>query len=79
MSEEKRPTRATKHLKICPKCTGYMRLQAPFEGRVGTQNWKDESYHRSFGGVEMQRFVCEKCGLVEVFQIDDLGHIGEDD
>lgn len=67
-----------KHLQICPKCAGYMQPQSSFENKQGKRNWKDETYHRAFGGVELRKFVCEKCGLTEVYQIDDLASIGED-
>lgn len=71
--------RPIKRLQICAKCAGYMQPQATFESQAANRNWKDETYHRAFGGVQVRRFVCEKCGHVQTFQVDDLGHIGEDD
>lgn len=71
--------KAKKHLQICPKCAGYMRPISPFRGDAKRRDWKDETFHRSFGGVDMRKFVCEKCHHVEVFQIDDLGDIGSDE
>jgi len=69
-----------KRLAICPACTGYMRPIGAVQGQqVGGRHWKDESYTRSFGGKEIKRFICEKCGQEETFQIDDLEFIGEDD
>ena len=68
-----------KHLEICPKCAGYMRPQAHIEQGAASRDWKDETFHRSFGGVEVRKFVCEKCHHVEIFQVDDLAGIGEDD
>ena len=68
-----------KHLQICPKCAGYMWPISPFKGDAKRRDWKDETFHRSFGGVELRKFVCEKCHHVEVFQIDDLGGITEDE
>ncbi len=78
MSERKRD-RPVKRLEVCPRCTGYMQPLASFEGDAKTRNWKDETFQRAFGGVEVRKFVCEKCHHVEVFQVDNLGHIGEDD
>lgn len=72
--------RSKKRLAICPECAGYMRPQAAIEGeRVGGRHWKDETYRRSFGGVELRVFVCEKCGHTETLQVDDLDFIGEDE
>ena len=69
-----------KVLEICPLCAGYMRPQSAVSGdRVGGRHWKDETYHRSFGGTEIKRFVCEKCGHLETFQADTVGTIEEDD
>jgi hypothetical protein len=68
-----------KHLQICPKCAGYMQPLSAFKGDAQNRDWKNETFHRSFGGVEVRAFVCEKCHQVETFQIDDLMHIGEDD
>ncbi|OGQ79522.1 MAG: hypothetical protein A2289_05660 [Deltaproteobacteria bacterium RIFOXYA12_FULL_58_15] len=68
-----------KHLEICPKCASYMRSQAHIEQGATSRDWKDETFHRSFGGVEVRKFVCEKCHHVEIYQIDDLVGIGEDD
>ena len=66
-------------LQICPRCAGYMQPLSPVAGEARRHDWKDETFHRSFGGVEVRKFVCEKCHHVATFQIDDLEHIGEDD
>ena len=69
-----------KRLEICPVCTGYMNPQSAIEGqKVGGRHWKDETYHRSFGGKELRKFVCEKCGHIETYQVDNLDFIGEDE
>lgn len=69
-----------KHLQVCPKCAGFMTLLSAIEGQhVGGRHWKDETYHRAFGGKELREFACEKCGHTETFQVDDLGFITEDD
>lgn len=68
-----------KHLQICPKCNGYMQPQSAIENQSQRRNWKNETFHRAFGGVELRKFVCEKCGHLEVYQIDDLAGITEDD
>ena len=67
-----------KHLQICPKCGGYMRPHSAIMGDAKRRDWKDETLHRSFGGVELRQFVCEKCHHTATFQVDDLGTIGED-
>jgi hypothetical protein len=67
-----------KHLQVCPKCAGYMEPVSPYKGGKSSHDWKDESFHRSFGGVELRKFVCEKCHHVETFQIDAVGDVGED-
>ncbi|MEZ0313874.1 MAG: hypothetical protein ACAI38_19050 [Myxococcota bacterium] len=74
MSAMKKPQ---KHLQVCPKCAAYMQPQSPIETKA-RHNWKDETYHRAFGGVELRKFVCEKCGHIEVYQVDDLAGISED-
>jgi hypothetical protein len=75
---DSRRDRPIKQLRVCPKCGAYMRPAAHFASDAKSRNWKDETYRRSFGGVEMRKFVCEKCHFVEVFQVDDLLGIGED-
>ncbi len=76
MSE--RPPRR-KHLQICDVCAGYMRPLSAIEGQqVGGRHWKDETHRRSFGGKQLSKFVCEKCGHIETFQIDELDYVGED-
>jgi hypothetical protein len=68
-----------KVLQICAACGGYMRPQSAIEGKaVGGRHYKDETYRRSFGGVSLLKFVCEKCGLVDTFQVDPLDYIQED-
>ena len=67
-----------KHLQICPKCSGYMQPQSAIENQSQRRNWKNDTFHRSFGGVELRKFVCEKCGHIEVYQVDDLAGITED-
>jgi len=67
-----------KHLQICPKCAGYMQPQSAIENQTQRRNWKNDTYHRAFGGVELRKFVCEKCGHIEVYQVDDLAGIEED-
>lgn len=78
MNEQKRD-KPIKRLQVCPKCAGYMELLSAIKGDATTRDWKDETFHRSFGGVELRKFVCEKCHHVDTFQVDNLGHIGEDD
>ena len=73
-----KPSRPVKHLQVCPKCGGYMQPLSAVNSAAGGRDWKHETFHRSFGGVDVRKFVCEKCHLVETFQIDDLGHIKED-
>lgn len=68
-----------KRLQICPKCAGYMQPLSAFQGGAKSRDWKDETFHRSFGGVELRKFICEKCHHVQTFQVDDLEGIGEDD
>ncbi|MEK7704328.1 MAG: hypothetical protein AAB426_05165 [Myxococcota bacterium] len=71
--------RPIKRLQICPKCAGYMQPLSSFPSGAGKRDWKDETFHRSFGGVELRKFVCEKCHHVATFQVDDLADLGEDD
>lgn len=81
MATKKPPTRDPKHkqLRVCSKCAGYMRPQSAFQNNAIKRNWKDDTYRRSFGGVGVQKFCCEKCGHVEVFQSDELGKVSEDE
>tara|TARA_B100000676_G_C17962325_1_gene778314 strand:- start:942 stop:1112 length:171 start_codon:yes stop_codon:yes gene_type:complete len=55
-----------------------MTPQGSVSHKAGSRHWQDETFHRSFGGMEMQKFICEKCGSHEVFQVDDLMNIDED-
>ena len=74
------PTKPIKRLEVCPLCGSYMRPQSAIQGQsVGGRHWKDETYHRSFGGKELRKFLCEKCGHVDTFQVDDLESMREDD
>lgn len=66
-------------LQICPRCSGYMVPRSDVQGASGGDHWKHESRHRSFGGMKVQVFVCEKCGYVQTHQIDLVGLIDEDD
>lgn len=68
-----------KRLEICPNCAGYMRPEAAFETGALQRDWKSEALHRSFGGVELRKFVCESCHHVDTFQVDDLADLSEDD
>ncbi len=68
-----------KRLQVCTRCGGYMNPMSAVSGDQASRNWLDETYQRSFGGVEMKMFVCEKCGRSEKFQVDDLAGIGEDE
>ncbi|MEM6532789.1 MAG: hypothetical protein AAF654_09195 [Myxococcota bacterium] len=68
-----------KRLQVCVKCGGYMSAQSAYSGDAVNRNWSDETYRRSFGGVEMKMFICEKCGHAEKYQVDDLAGIDEDD
>ena len=49
-----------------------------FEERANNLDWKNESKHRSFGGVRLERFVCESCQHVELFQVDRFAHLKEE-
>ena len=68
-----------KRLEVCPKCGGYMRRQSAFQNDSGRRDWKNETYRRAFGGVELHKFACEKCGHVETYQLDELKHLKEDE
>lgn len=68
-----------KQLAVCPACASYMKPHSAIEAQaVGGRHWKDETFHRSFGGNEIREFVCEKCGHSETYQIDNLGYIEPD-
>jgi len=67
-----------KHLQICSLCGSYMSLQGSVSNSAGGRHWQDDTFHRSFGGLEVRKFICEKCGHREVFQVDDLVDIEED-
>jgi hypothetical protein len=75
---ERKRDKPVKQLQVCPKCAGYMRPLAHFQSDAKSRNWKDDTHRRSFGGVDVRKFVCEKCHHVEVFQIDELLGIAED-
>ncbi len=71
--------RPIKQLAICPKCGGYMRGQTAFTEEARRRGWQDDTRRRSFGGVSLRQFVCEKCHHTETFQLDELGAIDADD
>lgn len=56
-----------------------MKPAASFRNNPGKRDWKDETYRRSFGGVEVKKFACEKCHHVQTFQVDDIGLLPEDE
>jgi len=67
---------STKQLQVCRACGGYMKLQnAIASGHGRRRHYRDDTYLRSFGGVRVRTFVCEKCQRVETFQNDDLTHL----
>lgn len=68
----KRPERQerlkqVKAVKVCPKCQGFMIPKAQFakEGEKSTDH-----VTRSFGGVEIRTFECEKCHYTGQYQVD---------
>ncbi len=80
MSDIRTKHKSLKLLQICTVCGGYMRPQSAVQAQaVGGRHWKDETYRRSFGGSELRKFVCEKCGHIETFQVDEMAYVGEDD
>ena len=63
-------TKTVKAVKVCPKCGAYMRPSAHF-GRDGeSAGFTSDNRLRSFGGVEVRTFECEKCHHTTQFQID---------
>ena len=56
-----------------------MRPLSRFEGDTTRRDWKDETYRRSFGGIALRKFVCERCHHVETFQVDEHGPLEEDE
>jgi hypothetical protein len=68
-----------KHLEICPKCGGYMRPRTEVQGAAARDNWKHDGKHRSFGGMKIQVFVCERCHHTQTVQVDIVGDVDEDE
>ena len=73
-----KPSKSLKTLKICPDCAGYMIKEQSFTHQAQPRNWKDETFHRSFGGIEMRQFRCEKCQHTEIYQVDPFTFLDED-
>jgi ribosomal protein S27AE len=72
-------TKAVKAVKVCPKCGAYM-LPAAHFGRDGeSASFANDNHLRSFGGVEVRGFECEKCHYTAHFQVDPFPkHLGEE-
>lgn len=66
-------------LQICPRCGAYMAPASDVQGAARGRHWKHESKHRSFGGVKVQVFACERCGHTQTFQVDVVGAVAEDE
>lgn len=71
----KRPERqerlkTVKTVKVCPKCAAFMLQKSQF-GRDGeTPTFSSDNQHRSFGGLELRTFECEKCKYSAQYQVD---------
>jgi hypothetical protein len=63
-------TKTVKAVKVCPKCGAYMLPVAHFAREGETAGFHNDNTQRSFGGVEVRTFECEKCHYTGQFQVD---------
>ncbi len=63
-------TKHVKAVKVCPKCGAFMLPVAHFAREGETAAFHHDNRMRSFGGVEVRTFECEKCHYTGQFQVD---------
>jgi len=63
-------TKQVKAVKVCPKCSAFMLPVSHFARDGETAAFHQDSSMRSFGGVEVRTFECEKCHYTGQFQVD---------
>jgi hypothetical protein len=63
-------TKQVKVVKVCPKCNAYMYPTTHFAREGESAGFTSDNRLRSFGGVEVRTFECEKCHYTTQFQID---------
>jgi hypothetical protein len=68
--EREQRTKTIKAVKICPKCQGFMVPKAQFAKDGEKASFVSDNHLRSFGGVEIRTFECEKCHYTGQFQLD---------
>jgi hypothetical protein len=72
-------TKSVRVVKVCPKCGAFMIPTAHFAREGETAAFTADNRLRSFGGVEVRTFECEKCHHTTQFQIDPFPKdIGEE-
>lgn len=72
-------TKRMKSVKACPKCAGFMYPTTHFARDGEGASFTSDNRLRSFGGVELKTFECEKCHYTTQFQVDPFPKdIGED-
>ena len=70
IKQREQRTKAVRVVKVCPKCGAFMIPTAHFAREGETAAFTADNRLRSFGGVEVRTFECEKCHHTTQFQID---------
>lgn len=63
-------TKTVKAVRVCPKCQGFMVPKGEFRTASERRDFTSDHQLRSFGGIELKTFICEKCHYSSQFQVD---------
>lgn len=62
--------KSVKAVKVCPKCQAFMVPKGEFRTANERRDFTADHHVRSFGGIELKTFICEKCHYSSQFQVD---------
>lgn len=71
-------TKQVKAVKVCPKCQGFMVMRSEFRTEGEKRSFAADHQVRSFGGIEIRTFICDRCHYSGQFQVDPFPKEAED-
>ena len=69
MSDRGGAKRRIRPTSVCPQCEGFMERKTTIKERTGARHWGDIDPFLRLGGVDIQHFICIRCGNVAAYQI----------